>query len=164
MGVDLNLLPFEEYQDLCMCLFYSEFIPLVSFLPDHKFFLEESVLQDLFWASRCWLWIDHNNSDLALRHPASATFCVWIFWFSIISVVNILLHDIPMKHHHQFLQRKKICHAMYYLYLELYEICCFIQENSYLFLNRFHKPFYIFEGWLCGPLNFGFWNVEGRRS
>lgn len=164
MEVDLKLLPFEEYQDLCMCLFYSEFIPLVSFLPDHKFFLEESILQDLFWASRCWLWIDHNNSDLALRHPASTTFYFWIFRLSIISVVNILLHNIPVKLYHQFLQRKKISHAMYYFYLELYEICCFIQENSYLFLSRLHRPFCFIEGWLRGSLNIGFWIVEGRTS
>lgn len=53
---------------------------------------------------------------------------------------------------------------MYYLYWELYEICCFIQENSYVFLNKLHKPFYIFKGWLCGSLNFGFWNIKGRKK
>lgn len=147
-----------------MSLFYNEFVSLSSFLPDHKSFLEESILQGLFWPWRCWLWIDHNDSDLAPRHLASAICNFWIFAFSIISVVNILLHNIPMKHHHHFLQRKKICHAIYYFYLELYEICCFIQGNSYLFLNRLHKPFYIFEGWLRGPLNFGFWNAERRKS
>lgn len=50
----------------------------------------------------------------------------------------------------------------YYFYL--YEICCFIQEISYLFLNRLHKLFYIFEGWICGLLDFsGFWNAEERK-
>lgn len=48
MEVDLNLLPFQEYQDLCMCLFYNELIPLASFLPVHKFLIEENILQDLF--------------------------------------------------------------------------------------------------------------------
>lgn len=44
MEVDLNLSPFKEYQDLCMCLFYNEFIPLVSFLPVHKFFLRRKYI------------------------------------------------------------------------------------------------------------------------
>lgn len=40
-----------------------------SFLSINSFW-EENILQDLFRASRCWLWIDHSDSDLALRRQS----------------------------------------------------------------------------------------------
>lgn len=153
MEVDVNLLPFEEYQDLCMCLFYNEFILLASFLPDHKFLLEGNILQDLLWASRCWLWIDHSNSDLALRHdPASTTFYFWMFTFPIISVADILLHSIPKK------EEDISCHLLFLSAKNL------LPHSCYLSLNGLQKPFWALTVWVSELWLLRRWEVAKNKK
>lgn len=150
MEVGLHLLPFEEYQDLCMCLFYNESIPLASFLPVHKLFLEENILQGLFWFSRCWLWIDHRNSDLALRpHPASTTFYFWMF------------HNTSGRYFTAQYSKE----GRRYLVSSIISVCyksaaSFRKVITHLSMGcRSH-----FEHLLCESLNSGFWKREKGKS
>lgn len=84
MEVDLNLSPFKEYQDLCMCLFYNEFIPLVSFLPVHKFFLRRKYIAGFIQSLK--MLAVNSDSDLALRRQSPCFH-------------HLLFSDVHISHH-----------------------------------------------------------------